>query len=258
MHQGTGLSIMGKFWIAGVMVLSLIVGIYISHYWRSREMATPRYVVSEIKKWGKVEEFEQKLAILDSVFWEPADTESLRKRIRETELVRDKRVLEIGTGTGLVALCCLKAKARSVVATDVNPAAIESAKLNAKRLGLSSSFEARQVSLSDTSAFSVIDPSEQFDVILSNPPWEDGEPRYIDQYALYDTRFALLESLFAGLDTHLADEGELYLAYGCKTAIERVKRIAEQDRWRWEILDDRPLSDLPEVFLPGMLIRVRR
>ncbi|MCA8996082.1 MAG: 50S ribosomal protein L11 methyltransferase, partial [Planctomycetaceae bacterium] len=75
----------------------------------------------EIQEWVLVDDFDQRLALFPTVFWDPRDSFSLRDLIRETDLVQDKTILEIGTGSGLISLCCLKAGASHVVATDVNP-----------------------------------------------------------------------------------------------------------------------------------------
>lgn len=48
------------------------------------------------------------------------------------DLVRDKRILDIGSGSGLVALAALKAGAVSVVANDIDPLAIAAIGANAK------------------------------------------------------------------------------------------------------------------------------
>ena len=53
-----------------------------------------------------VDGFPERIAVFQTVFWEPRDTTSLRELIATTDLVRGKTVLEIGTGSGLVSLCC--------------------------------------------------------------------------------------------------------------------------------------------------------
>lgn len=195
---------------------------------------------------------------METVFWEPDDTSSLRKLIRETELVRGKTVLEIGTGSGLVALCCLRADAAHVIATDINPNAIQCAAYNARELQLEDGLELRQVSQDSPGAFAVIGPEKRFDLILSNPPWENQRPENIAQFALYDQNFALLRSLLDGLDAHLAPNGKALLAYGCVDAIRTLQREAAARGWQTLILDERSLDELPEVFLPGMLVEVSR
>ncbi len=206
--------------------------------------------------WQTVEDLPQPLAQFDTVFWEPRDTDSLRKQIHESELVRGKSVLEIGTGTGLIAICCLRAGAARVIATDVNAAAIVNARHNADRFGVVDRLEARLVPLTRTEAFSVIRPDEHFDLIVSNPPWENDRPGTIAERALYDPNFQLLHSLLAGARRYLNPGGRLWLAYGCTEAIQEIQSFAPRHGWQVNWLDDRQLAELPPVFLPGLLLEL--
>ncbi len=204
----------------------------------------------------RVDELPFDIVVFETVFWEPRDTTSLRKLIHETDLVHDQTVLEIGTGSGLVALCCLHAGADRVVATDVNPNALANARYNAEMLELLERLETRQVSLQDSSAFAALKADERFDLIISNPPWEDAAPQAIDEYALYDKDFRLLESLLSHLGDRLNSDGKGLLAYGNVTAIRKALELAPQYNLRARVLDDRDLNALPENFLPGMLLEV--
>jgi release factor glutamine methyltransferase len=210
----------------------------------------------EIHHWKSVPDLPRQIAVFDTVFWEPADTESLRALIREGSLVRGKSVLEIGTGSGLLSLCCLQAGAARVVATDVNPGAVANARYNARLLGLDDRLEVRQVPLDNAAAWSVLEEGERFDLIVSNPPWEDRRPQSIAEYALYDPGFELLGSLLAGLRDRLHPGGRALLAYGCRDAIHALHDLAEEQELDVKQLDDRDLESLPEVFLPGMLLEV--
>ncbi len=82
-----------------------------------------------------------------------------------------KAVVEVGTGSGVLALSAAKAGARSVLALDINPAAVKAAQLNAERNGVS------QVTALESNLFSAVPASTQFDVIISSPPSFSGEPR---------------------------------------------------------------------------------
>lgn len=208
-----------------------------------------------VVRWKTVPDLPRELVLLDSVFWEPLDTESLRTLIREQpQLVRGKSVLEIGTGSGLIALCCRQAGAESVVATDINPHAIECASANAKRMGLS--VDIRLVDASDSRAFAVLADHERFDLIVSNPPWENDTPNAWADYALYDPGFKLLRSILQDCRNHLRPGGRVLLAYGCVEAIRAARRIAPDLDMKVLILDERDPDSLPEVFLPGMLLGV--
>lgn len=197
------------------------------------------------------------LVQFESVFWEPDDSPKLRKMIFEDNIADGRTVLEIGTGTGLLSLVCLQAGAQSVLATDINPAAVANAKYNAAMLELDTNFELRQVDPSDPGAFAVIDPKERFDLILSNPPWEDGKVQQPADHAFYDPDFELMDSLLQGLPNHLNPGGRCLLAYGHVPAITRLLSKAKEYNLKTKVLDDRKLADLPNDFLPGMLIEVR-
>jgi release factor glutamine methyltransferase len=209
-----------------------------------------------VASWQTVADLPKELAILPTVFWEPADTESLRQLIRNTPLVKDRSVLEIGTGSGLIALCCLQAGAANVVATDINPNAVRNAALNAERLGFQKRMQCRLVSRRSPDAWSVVASDETFDLIISNPPWEDRKPGNLAEFALYDPGFQLLRSLLAGCRKHLKSDGKMLLAYGCVSAIRTAIVLAKEHNLKLLILDDRQLDDLAEVFLPGMQLEV--
>ena len=216
---------------------------------------TPRSL-DDIKVWGSVEGLPENIAVFRTVFWEPHDTISLRALLRTSPLVDGKTVLEIGTGSGLVALCYLQAGARKVVATDINPMAVANARYNARLLDLNERLEVRLVSETEPGAYVVVGDTERFDVIISNPPWEDATPNTIGEYALYDSDFSLMRSILAGLRDHLKPGGKALLAYGCVAAIKAIEQNCTEYDLAVEILDDRDLDLLPEVFLPGMLLSV--
>jgi len=104
-----------------------------------------------------------------------------------------KRVAEIGTGTGILALAAARAGAQLVVATDINPNAALSANENARANGLGD-----RVTGVCTNLLSALAPRPLFDVILSSPPKHAGEPKnladrgwhagpaYRDVIALFD------------------------------------------------------------------------
>ena len=219
-------------------------------------MAVASDADENIQRWESVPPLPAEIAIFDHVFWEPLDTESLRAMIRDTELVKGRSVLEIGTGSGIVALCCLQADCRRVVATDVNPWAIRNAVYNARHLKFMERFEARLVSQKRATAWAVIGSDEKFDVILSNPPWELGKPTHIEQFGDFDPDFRLMESFVDGLPQHLNPGGRAFVAYGCLTAIRHLQNLLTSRGHAFTIHDNRPLNSLPEVFLPGMLIEI--
>lgn len=214
--------------------------------------------VSTVRAWHSISDLPQPIAQFPTVFWEPDDTQSLRVWIAQSNHVAGKRVLEVGPGTGLLSLCCLIAGAREVLAIDVNPAAVANTRYNAMQLGLEKSLQVQLLEDPKRSPLELVTEGRLFDVIMSNPPWEDAPIESVDQYALYDPGFALCQSLLRETHAHLAEDGKLLLVYGAKTAIEYVLKHAPSSGWQVKIMDSRKLDQLDEVFLPGMLLELTR
>ncbi len=80
-------------------------------------------------------------------------------------------VLDVGTGTGALALLAALQGAASVVAVDIAAAAVRNAKRNVERLGLGNRVDVRAGHV-----FSSITPSETFDIIVANLPGGTKQP----------------------------------------------------------------------------------
>ena len=104
---------------------------------------------------------------MDSVY-APSDDSYLMLEALEESLKGPKTVLDMGTGSGILAIAAAK-KDCSVTAVDINPDAIEAAKENAKKERVKISFV-----LSDL--FEKV--KGRYDLIVFNPPYvktEDSE-----------------------------------------------------------------------------------
>lgn len=112
------------------------------------------------------------LAVLPSVFHPKIFlTSAFFARFLQSLDLQGKNVVEIGTGSGILSLSAAKAGAKSVIALDINPAAVKAANLNAAKNG----FEEVRAFQSDL--FSAIPAERKFDIIISSPPSFSGEPR---------------------------------------------------------------------------------
>lgn len=201
--------------------------------------------------------FDGEIVQFESVFWEPDDTVSLRAMIVDDGIASGRDVMEIGTGTGLLSILCAQHDAGSVLATDINPAALDCAKYNAAMLTQGQEIDFRLVLKSDAGAFSALGKTEKFDLIISNPPWEDGVVAKPADHAFYDPGFALMDSLLDGLPERLNPGGRCLVAYGHVPAIERLLSESEKRGIQTKILDERSLDELSKDFLPGMVIELR-
>jgi methylase of polypeptide subunit release factors len=123
-------------------------------------------------------------------------------------LIAGKRVLDMGTGTGVLALLAAQLGAAEVVATDNNPKAVENARLNVERLRPEGTVQTR----GPADLFASVQ-GEVFDVILFNAPWVKGEPRTLYDTAIYDPGYRVIDGFMQAVSGHLAPGGAILLQY---------------------------------------------
>lgn len=124
------------------------------------------------------------------------------------DLIKGKRVLDMGAGTGVLALLAARFGAAQVVATDSNPKAVANARLNVERLALGDTVEVR----GPADLFASV-RGEAFDVILFNAPWIQGEPQTLYDTAVYDPGYRVLDGFMRAAPDHLAPGGAILLQY---------------------------------------------
>lgn len=151
-----------------------------------------------------------------------ADTELLVETALERVGLNDARVLDLGTGTGAIALALASERpAWSLMAVDRELAAVELARDNAQALGLTNV----EIMASD---WFVQVPSGQeqgkFHLIVSNPPYIDPDDPHLQQGAVrFEPHSALvaanrgladLERIIADAPAFLHDGGWLMVEHG--------------------------------------------
>ncbi len=118
-----------------------------------------------------------------------------------------KRVLDVGTGTGILALAAARAGAQEVVAADINPNAALNADENARANGLGD----RVMGLC-SNLLAALAPRPLFDVILSSPPKHAGEPRDLTDRGWHaGPAFRDVADLFDQARERLKPGGRLYV-----------------------------------------------
>ena len=173
---------------------------------------------------GRKEFYSLPLAVNPAVLIPRPETELLV----ELALQRDfSRVLDLGTGSGAIALAIKKHRpAARVVAVEASAAALEVAKRNGVALGLG-------VEWHHGRWFSTVD--ERFDLIVSNPPYvAAGDPhlavlRHEPPSALVSGPDGLdaIREIVAAAPGYLAKDGWLFLEHGIGQDAA-VRRLLEQ------------------------------
>ena len=141
--------------------------------------------------------------------------------LREIQQLTGKvKLLDLGTGSGAIALAVASASPNTLVtATDQSSKALAIALKNTKNLGL----EAR-VQLVQGNWYEAISKEEQFDLILSNPPYIEsndphllqGDLRFEPINALTDQADGLscLRTIISGAQEHLKPSGLIAIEHG--------------------------------------------
>ncbi len=89
-------------------------------------------------------------------------TTAMCLRALEERARRGDEILDVGTGSGILAIAAAKLGARRVVALDIDPQAVKAAGENAAANGVGDVVEIRQGTLPEST------PGERFDVIVAN------------------------------------------------------------------------------------------
>jgi carbamoyltransferase len=129
------------------------------------------------------------------------------------ERIRQAQVLEIGIGSGVLAMAAVRAGAASVVGLDTNPRARAVAALN---LTLNRLEDAVEIRPGDDDLYRPV-RGMRFDYIISNPPFMPipAEARWHRHSDAGPLGLDFIEKMFAGLDFHLADGGRAQFVAVC-------------------------------------------
>lgn len=182
-----------------------------------------------------MELFGLSLSIPPDVYEPAEDSELLAFHSRNLK----GRILEIGTGCGLVSILNAKTNPSNfVVATDISPSAIECAKKNAEANGV------RNLSFIQSDLFEKIEGS--FDSILFNPPYL---PTSSDERVPGSLNYAFdggedgrktLDLFLDEFDKFLSPKGRLLLAQSSLNSMERTMLVLKNKGFEAQVLDQKP------------------
>jgi release factor glutamine methyltransferase len=123
-----------------------------------------------------------------------------------------KRVADVGTGSGILALAAARAGAASVVALDINPNAAKTA--------------AEPIMAVGSNLLSALTPRPLFDVILSSPPSFAGEPRDVADRAWHaGPNYRDIAMLFTQARKRLAFGGCMYVLFSTDSDLDLLGNL---------------------------------
>lgn len=133
--------------------------------------------------------------------------------LEHTVINPGEEVLDLGSGCGVQALFAAD-KAKRVVATDIDPKAVENTRYNVKRYGLEKIIDVREGDL-----FGPIKADERFDVILLNLvyPFSEGSQHL----------WVVHERFFKEVLQYLKPNGRIYYQAGMLQNIPQIRQMAD-------------------------------
>lgn len=190
--------------------------------WAAETREVYDHIRSETKPY-EIEVDGHTLTVLPNVFSPKYFTDSEYFAREIAKISECKSILEIGTGTGIVAVSAAMAGASLVVATDINPAAVENARINAKN-------QAIEVDVRLGSLFDPIAEDEKFDIIFWNHPFNKSEEE-VDDILLrvgFDHDYRGVKQYLCEGHQHLVQGGKLLLGTGGFADREEINAFARE------------------------------
>jgi len=169
------------------------------------------------------------LKYAEDVYRDAEDSWLIQESVKEfVEKNKPKRVLDLGTGTGILAIQAKLSGAKEVWAADVNQSAVNLSEKNAKL---------NKVSISSIKSNLFSSVSGEFDLIIFNPPYLPGEkfqdldggPEGIELTALF-----LMKA-----KEYLSSNGKILLVASSLANFEKLKQKATNLNYKFEIIKEK-------------------
>jgi release factor glutamine methyltransferase len=139
-----------------------------------------------------------------------------------------KRVADVGTGSGILALAAARAGAANVVAADINPNAALCAAENARANGFGD-----RVCAVSCDLLAALPPRPLFDVIISSPPKHAGEARNIADRGWHaGSKYRHIAALFDQSRERLRPGGRMYVMVSSDSDLDVFGKLIDQAGFR--------------------------
>jgi release factor glutamine methyltransferase len=163
-------------------------------------------------------------------------------------IVKKRSFLEIGTGSGVIALFVSLNGASKVVATDINPDAVRNARQTFRLHNVPASTRCGDV-------FKPIKKNEKFDVIFWNHPFfSTVKPRDMLARGAFDYKYKSLRAFFHDAKRHLSKGGEVLLGTGKAARISEIKKIAQTNGYTCTLIKK---ETIPSKHRKGIVMDAR-
>lgn len=136
---------------------------------------------------------------------------------------KNKTVLEIGSGSGVLSLFVALQGASQVVAVDINPNAVENTKENFRRYNVQD-FQAFYSNLFEN-------VEGKFDTIIFAAPYYGNKPNDILERAVSDDNYKTLELFLKNAKNFLNLKGQIYLGFSDTGDTDLLKKLIIENQY---------------------------
>ena len=169
----------------------------------------------------------------------PREDSFLLAEVLEDEIQAGERVLDLGTGSGLLSLVAAR-RAEKVVGVDINKGAVNAARENSTRNG----FENTCFFKSDL--FEEI--SGEFDLVVFNPPYlpageeNKKELQGSEQWLGGEEGTEVIKEFSKSVSDYLSKGGRILMAISSHTGLGETTEILNEEGLEVEVLKKRKIS----------------
>ncbi len=170
---------------------------------------------------------DNKIHLKKGVFIPQYDTESIIDLLPEAN--KEQTLLEVGSGSGVIAICANKEKGYKVTSIDVNKKATKLSILNAKENNATVNFVRQDLF--------TYQPKDKFDVLISNPPYIDINDENVEDWvkqnqpsnALYaeECGYSFYQKLILNHELYIKDNGLMIFEIGFDQG-ESILKLTKQ------------------------------
>ncbi len=160
---------------------------------------------------------------LDTNVFPPQSNISISsKGLLRVVTIKNKSVLDVGTGSGIQAIRAVKEGARCVVAVDVHEEALQSARYNFKLNKC-----VGKIKLLRSNLFSSLGKMDKFDVIVANLPFLDYPLYGVAEATLYDPGMMLHHHFLKNAKDYLTSHGKIIIPHANKSGPDAFIRLEQ-------------------------------
>jgi release factor glutamine methyltransferase len=184
----------------------------------------------------------KRFLVHENVFWPQEDSMPL---VKNFIVHPGEKVLDLGTGSGVIAIHAAYKGARSVEAVDINPDAVRCAKMNVKLHGFEKLVSVRESNMLENIS------GGGYDIITGNLPFRKDKSKDVVEKATYSDGLRVYRGLFENAYWCLKNNGRIYLAQANFGEVRGVLDIADKAGFKHGLIGRMrrdPTGDDPRVY----------